>query len=299
MSSLFRLIAFRRCRYSIAIAVFLGIVVGLHTNEASSQQTGSALPEYRIDAVRYATFPDFPTSIFIASAAEDERIDAAAVIWVLRGNDRTILFDSGFHRTTFLENFPVKDLIRPDRAVELAGVSASEVTDIIISHAHWDHMGGIDLFPNATIWIQEEEYNYYTSEAWQPGGNSENIDAEDVIILVRKNTDGNVRQIKGDGVEILPGITAYTGARHTFASQYIRIGGSRPYVLASDNCYLYRNLEEMEPIAITFSDSDRDANKAALERMIGLAGSLDRVVPGHDPEQFTRFPTEGRVARIN
>ena len=32
---------------------------------------------------------------------------------------------------------------------------------------HWDHAGGIDLFPDARIWIQKDEYDYYTSDAWQ------------------------------------------------------------------------------------------------------------------------------------
>ena len=99
-------------------------------------------------------------------------------------------------------------------------------------------------------------------------------------------------------MEIFPGVTAFVGARHTYASQYIRIDGASPYVLASDNCYLYRNLDEDEPVAILFQESDRDQARAALQRMRDLAGSPDRVVPGHDPEQFERFPTEGRIARI-
>jgi len=32
--------------------------------------------------------------------------------------------------------------------------------------------------------------------------------------------------------------------------------------------------------------------------MISLAGAVERVVPGHDPEEFVRFPTTGRIARI-
>jgi glyoxylase-like metal-dependent hydrolase (beta-lactamase superfamily II) len=98
-------------------------------------------------------------------------------------------------------------------------------------------------------------------------------------------------------VEILPGIRAYTGARHTFASQYIRVAGEMPFVLASDNCYLYENLRSHRASA-TFDPSDAEANVAAQQRMISLAGSAERVVPGHDPEQFVRFPTNGRVAQI-
>ena len=79
-------------------------------------------------------------------------------------------------------------------------------------------MGGIDLFPNATIWIQRDEFTYYVRDAWLDGGS------------------------KG---------------------------------------------------------ADRSANLAALERMIRLAGSPARVIPGHDPLQFTRFGAQGRVAHID
>ena len=101
----------------------------------------------------------------------------------------------------------------------------------------------------------------------------------------------------GDDVQILPGIRVYTGARHTYAWEYVRVTGPPSFVLASDNCYLYRNLETHAPGA-TFTPADRPANLAAQERMIQLAGSRERVVPGHDALQFERYPTRGRVARI-
>jgi len=189
------------------------------------------------------------------------------------------------------------DYLRPDEAVRLAGVKPEEVTDVVISHAHWDHMGGIDLFPKATVWIQKEEFHYYTGEAWQPGGQHGGIDPDDVKELVRINTEGRLRLVDGDDVEILPGIRAYTGARHTYASQYLRVDGTPPFVLASDNVYLYRNVTSRLPSA-TFSDADHAANVAAQRRMIDLAGSPDRIVPGHDALQFQRFPVQGRIAQI-
>ena len=191
----------------------------------------------------------------------------------------------------------MKNYLRPDEAVKLAGVQPEQVTDIVISHAHWDHMGGIDLFPKAQVWIQAEEYRYYTLAAWQPGGNHGGIDPADVTELVRINTEGRLHLVDGDDIEIFPGIRAYAGARHTYASQYLRIDGNSPYVLASDNVYLYLNLTSHRASA-TFSDSDRAANLAAQARMISLAGSPDRVLPGHDLLQFQRYPTVGRVAKI-
>jgi glyoxylase-like metal-dependent hydrolase (beta-lactamase superfamily II) len=256
-----------------------------------------AAPEYSIEAIRYATLPQFPVAGLVMGAPKDEKLDIAMVVWLIRGGGRTILFDSGFHREKWFKAFPMKDYLRPDEALGGAGVKPEEVTDIIISHAHWDHMGGIDLFPRATVWIQKEEFAYYTGAAWQAGGQHGGIDPEDVAALVRLNTEGRVRLVDGDNVEMLPGIRGYTGARHTYASQYIRVEGNAAFVLASDNCYLYRNLETHAASA-TFSESDRAANLRAQERMIELAGARERVVPGHDALQFGRFPTQGRIARI-
>jgi len=254
-------------------------------------------PEYSIDAIRYATSPDVPVSELVVNGPKDQKVDIAMVVWLIRGGGHTILFDSGFHRDTFVKDFPMKDYLQPDEAVKTAGVNPEDVTDIVISHAHWDHMGGIDLFPKATVWIQREEFRYYTGDAWQKGGNHGGIDPEDVQALVKLNTEHRVRFVEGDDVEIFPGIRAYTGSRHTYASQYLRVAGTPTYVLASDNAYFYLNLSAHLASA-TFSDADHAANIAQQKRMIELAGSADRVVPGHDILQFQKFPTTGRVAKI-
>jgi len=253
-------------------------------------------PEYSIQAIRYASAEDEVAGL-VMGAPKGEKINIAMVIWLIRGGGHNILFDSGYHRDTFLKYFPSTEYIRPDEAVKLAGVQPEEITDIVISHSHWDHLGGIDLFPKATVWIQKEEFRYYTGDAWQPGGNHGGIDPEDVRQLVKLNTEGRLRLVDGDNIEIFPGIRAYTGARHTYASQYLLVEGNPSFVLASDNCYLYRNLREHKASA-TFSEADEPGNIKNQTRMINLAGSADRVVPGHDMLQFQKFPTEGHIAKI-
>src|SRR5262245_47545247 len=216
---------------------------------AGASPAASASPSYSIEAIRYATVPQFPLSGLVMGAPEGEKVDIAMVVWLLRGGGRTVLFDSGFHREKWMKQFQVTDYLRPDEAVRGAGVAPEDVTDVVISHAHWDHMGGIDLFPRATVWIQKEEFAYYTGAAWQPGGRHGGIDPDDIAALVRLNTEGRLRLVDGDDVEILPGLRVYTGARHTWASEYVRVAGTPSFVLASDNCYLYRNLETRAPSA--------------------------------------------------
>jgi glyoxylase-like metal-dependent hydrolase (beta-lactamase superfamily II) len=255
-------------------------------------------PEYSIQAVRLANSPGDSVADMVVGAPKGEKIDTIYALWLIRGGGRNILFDSGFHRERWFKVWTIKDYLRPDEAVKLAGVNPAEVTDIVISHAHWDHMGGIDLFPKAVVWIQTEEFRFYTGPAWQPGGDHGGIDPGDVQQLVRLNTEGRLHLVDGDNVEIFPGIRAYTGGRHTFASQYLRVEGNPPFVLASDNVYLYRNLAEHKPSA-TFTEADHAANIAAQSRMIELAGgNPDRVIPGHDAAQFQKYPTTGRIAKI-
>jgi glyoxylase-like metal-dependent hydrolase (beta-lactamase superfamily II) len=265
--------------------------------EAAAPQ--AAVPDYSIQAIRYGNAEDEVAGL-VMGAAKGEKINIAMVVWLIRGGGRNILFDSGYHRDTFLKYFPATDYIRPDEAVKLARVQPEEITDIVISHSHWDHLGGIDLFPKANVWIQKDEYRYYTGDAWQPGGNHGGIDPEDVQELVKLNTQGRIRLVDGDNVEIFPGIRAYTGGHHTYASQYIRVEGNPAFVLASDNCYLYRNLAEHKASA-TFTDDFHAANIKNQQRMIELAGgNPDHVVPGHDAAQFQKFPTtlDGRIAKI-
>jgi len=246
--------------------------------------------DYEILAARYGVIAAFPLRSLIPDAPSGESLDIAMAIWVIRGEGRVIVFDSGFFREEWLGRFNIQQYERPDRVLARIGVSAEDVTDLIVSHAHWDHMGGIALFPRATIWIQKQEFTYYTGDAWQEGGRSGGIDRADILHLVERNTAGSVRLVDGDSVQILPGITVFTGARHTYASQYVLVEGPQRFVLASDNAYLYRNITESRPSA-TFSPEDVSGNLAAVRRMILLAGDTSRVVPGHDAAVFERFPT--------
>lgn len=253
-------------------------------------------PTYEAFAVRFGILPAFPVSGLVAGADRTRRIDIPVMVWLLRGsNGRQVLVDSGFYRQKFVDQWKVRDFRTPAVAVEAAGVKPEEITDIVISHAHWDHVDGADLFPKATVWIQREEYRYYTGDAWQARNTHGGIDEEDMQALLKINMQGRLRFVEGDDQEIIPGLRCYIGGKHTWASQYVSApvaGGTA--VFASDNIYLYENIEKHAPIAQTL---DAASNLKAQERILTLASDRRLIVPGHDPAVFERFPvvSEGIV----
>jgi glyoxylase-like metal-dependent hydrolase (beta-lactamase superfamily II) len=244
---------------------------------------------YEVYAIRFGTLPQFPVSGLVAGADKARRLDIPVMVWLLKGSGgRRVLVDAGFYRPRFVQQWKVQNFRSPADAVAAAGVKPEEVTDIVISHAHWDHVGGVDLFPKATVWIQRDEYTYYTGEAWHARNTHGGIDAEHMAALLKINTEGRLRFVEGDDQEILPGIRCYTGGRHTHASQYVGVrtaGGTA--VITSDNMYLYENLEENAPIAQTL---DAASNLAAHDRIRRLASDPSLIVPGHDPAVFERYP---------
>jgi len=281
----------------IAILLAIATIGGGQAPSPVPGQPGAAVLHYEVYAIRYATIPDFPVSGLIADADKSRKLDIAMMVWLVRGGGHNILIDSGFYRPQFFKSWKVRDFVRPDEAAAKLGVKPDEITDVVLTHAHWDHADGTDLFPKAQVWIQKDEYAYYTGEGWQPGGKHGGIDPDDVDVLLRTNIAGRLHLVDGDQ-EILPGIRVYIGGKHTWQSQYVSVATrSGTVVLASDNMYLYENLDRHAPIAQTF---DRQSNLRAQDRMKSIAAKPELIIPGHDPAVLTRFPkvAEG-VVRID
>jgi glyoxylase-like metal-dependent hydrolase (beta-lactamase superfamily II) len=246
--------------------------------------------EYEVYAIRFATLVGYPISQLVAGADPARRMDLAMMVWLVRGNGRNILVDSGFYREKFFhdDKFHITDFVKPSDVLARVGLKPEDITDIIITHMHWDHADGIDLFPKARIWIQRDEYTYYTGAAWASKDTHQGIDQDDVLALVKLDFEGRVSLVAGDNQEIIPGIICYTGGRHTYASQYVSIDTAKgTVVLASDNVYVKENLAKHSPIAATL---DSESNLRAQDRMRNIASNSRLIITGHDPAVFTDFP---------
>ncbi len=259
--------------------------------------TAADKPNYEVYAIRYGELPGFRVADLVQGGDPSQKLDIAMMVWLIRGNGHNILVDTGFYREHLFKDWNVRGFVRTSEAIGKLGLKPEDVTDIVLTHMHWDHAGSLDLFPKAKIWIQKDEYTYYTGEAWQSRHAHGGIEPEDVLALVKANVAGRVGLVDGDAQEILPGIKCYIGGKHTWASQFVVVYTAQgTTVLASDNVYLYENLATHRPIAQAL---DAQSNLQAQDRMKQLASDVRLIVPGHDPAVFTRFPKPGDgVAKI-
>ena len=267
-----------------------------------SEVLSQTVPAYEVYAVSYGRAEEsIPLSSVADGADPSQTLQINCMFWFLKGSDvRNILVDTGFLRDSpnFL-TYPLTiiDYVRPDSALARLGIQPEDVTDVVLTHLHWDHADGISLFPTATVWIQRAEFEYYTGDAWQGQEVPSGVDARDIIQLVEVNTQGRLRFIEGDGQKISEGITAYTGPKHTHSSQYLGVEtGGETVVLASDNLVAY------EAYALPFPPSlslDPPSDLLAHQRMRTIASTADLIIPGHDTAVFDRFPNPFQwVARI-
>ncbi len=261
---------------------------------------GARSPNYKVYAIRFASMAH-PTAISMWSdkGPDKDSVNIDFSIWLIRGdNGKNILVDAGFQNDIAeAKDFEVANYIRPDSVLAKLGLKPGDITDIILSHPHWDHIDGVGLFPNAHIWIQKEDYNYFVGAAWATDSTSGGFDKRDVRMMVELNMAGRVTLVDGDNKEVIPGVKVYTGSRHTFNSQFVVVrSGANNIVLASDNIWIYYSLDHLVPASVG-GTLDPAGYVKSMIRMKTLASSPKFIIPGHDAKVFGLFPavTDGVV----
>lgn len=244
---------------------------------------------FEIYALKFASLKfKFPITLLAVGSTSKDSVQPCYIVYLLKGkNGKNILVDAGFTETPPIYSMEGFNYVRPDLMLKKINVNPASITDIIVTHPHWDHIGGIDLFPNAMLWMQEDDYHYFVETAWQKGGNSSDFNKKDVNKLIQKNMAKKLTLVKGDSVEIISGIRVFTGSKHTYESQYVSVGeGKDQIIIASDNSWLYYNLINLLPIPLTF---DTNAYLQNLKRMRRMVKNIDLILPGHDPLVFSKF----------
>lgn len=97
--------------------------------------------------------------------------------------------------------------------------------------------------------MQADDFNYFAGTAWQPQGFKDRSGSMDVLKIVQKNLERKLTLVKGDSIEIIPGIRVFIGSKYTFEFQYVLVNGtSGNTIIASDNIWFYANLKYLLPI---------------------------------------------------
>ena len=207
-------------------------------------------------------------------------------IWVARSGDRTIVVDTGFtHESAAKRGRKLSTTV--DAALLRFGVVAAEVSDVVITHLHYDHAGNLDLFPKARFHLQDREMSFATGRHMCSACVNYAFDVEDVVTMVRAVYADRVSFHNGDA-EIADGFSLHHVGGHTDGLQMARIVTQRgPIVLASDAAHYYANMEMGNPFPIYF---DIGALTQGWRMAKRLAGSDDRVIPGHDPKVREIYP---------
>jgi len=273
-------------------AIFLACTAAAQSPAA--QPSTAQTPHYNVYAVRFAHMQNrISLSYLVLDGPKTDSIQMDFMVWLIKGdNGHTILLDAGFQRgIDDLKEFEPFTFIRPDSALLKLNIKPTDITDIILSHPHWDHADGLNLFPNAQVYMQKEDYGYYVGGAWQKGGKAGGYAKRDVRTILELNLAGKLTLVDGDNKEILPGITVYTGSRHTYNSQFAVVNtGNNKVLLASDNIWVYYSLDHMLPPS-EGGTWDNAGFVKSMQRMKTLVSDPKYIIPGHDGQIFTRFPT--------
>jgi N-acyl homoserine lactone hydrolase len=186
-----------------------------------------------------------------------------STITLLRGEGRVILVDVGA--------FGVRKPLA--RQLQQHGVRPQDVTDVVLTHAHYDHAVNFTLFPAASVWISEVELAW---AAAQPAG----FDPLPELYVQELSHSKRVRRING-GQAFLPDMQAIAAPGHTPGHLIFLLKGNNVPVLFSGDAAKNR----AELLSRRVADSgDMEASLLSLDviwkHWKASPGTL--LIPGHD-----------------
>jgi glyoxylase-like metal-dependent hydrolase (beta-lactamase superfamily II) len=248
--------------------------------------------QYEVISLRVASDPERTVgkNFFFDSfpAPPETQMPQDYLFWVLRNQTRCLVVDTAF--TPEAAAGRRRKMHRPVPAhLRDLGIDPTEVTDVVMTHLHWDHAGNIGLFPRARIHLQAKELAFCTGPAMLHPSVNKIYSVEDIQSVLVPLFEGRVNIIDGDA-DLFPGVRAIRVGGHTPGSMVLQVSTARGnVVLASDAAHFWANFERRAPFPILDSFSEALSAFSCIHDL--SEGDLSRILPGHDPLQRQLFPS--------
>jgi len=151
------------------------------------------------------------------------KLPISLMFFMIEQGDRKILVDVGCDT---MPGFELYEFRKPIEVLEACGTDHAEITDIIITHAHHDHIDALKYYPKAQVFLHKEEL----------------ADAQDYI----QNCSA-LNVFEGDTV-ICEGVEIKHIGGHKKGSCIVLVRtGTKTFVLCGDECYTRENLIYKKP----------------------------------------------------
>ena len=263
---------------------------------------------WEVFVLEYARGRNQPVVDLINGAYGEGLMDTPFAFVMARSADRVVLIDTGFMRegigAEMAERFAVPDWVSPLRLLGELGVEPGDVTDIVLSHAHFDHMGSIHRFPGARLFIQKSEllsWHEMMALPRQFGYLTAIINPDDLRAMFDASVEHRVTLLDGDRENLLPGLHARFGPGHTIGQQFVVLETARGNVVVSGDCvYGARNLtgHAHDGVYVPLNNavgSVWDQLKTMDRINEALGGDLSRLIVLHDADRWENMTLMAEV----
>lgn len=209
-------------------------------------------------------------------------------MWLLRRGPEVILVDTGYDdEEAKARGRPIR--LDPAAALAPFGLAPGDITQVIVTHLHYDHAGGLHLFPNANLHLQAAEMAFATGPCMCHDTLRMPFTASHICTAIQRLYAGKVAFHDGDA-QVAEGVTVHCIGGHSRGLQAVRVRTDAGWlVLASDAAHFYENISLRQPFPIVVDVKDM---LDGFDRLEALASAPNLIIPGHDPLVRQYFPQD-------